>query len=116
MKANYTHRKPLKSLNRKQKRAGCLPTERERAIIMPISLETAQKLASKQMKGLDLFEIRETDTFWYFEYGKMVDNILVPGVPAVSVSKNDGAIDYITVPPLENLDLLNNAKLIKSYI
>ena len=36
-----------------------------------------------------------------------------PGLPIVTVNKTSGNIGFLTIPPLENIDLLNKGKEIK---
>ena len=35
-----------------------------------------------------------------------------PGIPMVSISRDEGKIGYITIPPLENIGILDEGKLI----
>lgn len=41
------------------------------------------------------------------------DNMPVPGTPVVIITKDDGSIDYLDVPPIENLKVLEEAKRIE---
>jgi hypothetical protein len=35
-----------------------------------------------------------------------------PGIPYVAVDKQSGSVDYLTIPPFENLALIQNGKRI----
>lgn len=35
-----------------------------------------------------------------------------PGIPMVTISKTEGKVGYITIPPLENIGILDEGKLI----
>lgn len=74
-----------------------------------IALETAKDIALKQFPGYSVCEIRDIGDKWAFGY-----DTIAPGIPYVCVSKSNGDIDYLTVPPIENLEILEKGKVISS--
>lgn len=74
-----------------------------------IALEAAKDIALKQFPGYSVCEIRDMGNEWAFGY-----DTIVPGIPYVCVSKSNGDIGYLTVPPIENLEILEKGKVIYS--
>ena len=72
-----------------------------------ISLERAKGLAAKDFSEYPIKEIIDLGNRWAFCYDS--GETPVPGVCTVTVKKCDGKIGYLPIPPLENLDVLNNA-------
>ena len=75
-----------------------------------ITLEKAKNIAQKYMYGYPIAEIIDIGECWVFCFNTGIHP--VPGIPAVTVNKKDGVVGVVTVPPLENLDLLDSGEVI----
>lgn len=74
-----------------------------------ITLERAKGIAQKQFPEFPIFDIRDIGGKWAFSY-----DTAAPGIPFVCVSKSNGSVDYLTVPPIENLGIIEKGKIIYS--
>lgn len=74
-----------------------------------ITLDVAKTIAKKEFPDFDIFSIKDIGDRWAFDF-----DASVPGVPIVCVDKLDGAVSWLTIPPLENLDIVDRGKLIYS--
>ena len=74
-----------------------------------ITIEKACELAKKEMKGLNIIGCVDIGDRYAFSFGVDKDNI-PPGTPTVGVAKENGKISYITIPPIENIDILCKGK------
>lgn len=72
-----------------------------------ITLEKAKGIAQKQFPDFPVFDIRDIGSKWAFSY-----DTPIPGIPFVCISKSNGDINYLTVPPIENLKIIENGKVI----
>ena len=72
-----------------------------------ISLERAKGLTAKEFSEYPIKEMIDLGNRWAFCYDS--GETPVPGVCTVTVKKC-----YLPIPPLENLDVLNNGTVIKA--
>lgn len=77
-----------------------------------ISLERAKEIAIQNFSEYPIGEIIDIGNRWAFCYDS--GEPPVPGIPIVTVKKEDGKTGYMTVPPLENLDILSNGTVIET--
>nr|DAW60564.1 MAG TPA: immunity protein [Caudoviricetes sp.] len=75
-----------------------------------ITIAEAKKLAAGSYNEYPIREILDIGDRWAFRYDSGVPP--VPGVPTVTVDKETGEVEWLTVPPLENLALLNAGKVV----
>ncbi len=82
-----------------------------------ISVKEAYEKVKEKSMGFDLLETLETEDKWIFVFGKKCsDGKLYPGTPNITVEKDGGKVDFITIPPVQNLSLLQNAKRVEFEI
>lgn len=76
-----------------------------------VTLKEAYSTAQKEFPGYKLVECVDIGKAYafYFSPGKEA----VPGIPYIAVSKASGSVDYLTIPPVENLALIQKGKKIK---
>ena len=74
-----------------------------------ITVEDACELAKKEMKKLNIIGCVDIGDRYAFFFGLNKDDI-PPGTPIICVSKENGKISYMTIPPIENIDILNGGK------
>lgn len=74
-----------------------------------ITYEEAYKKAKKENEDLKIISCVDIGEKYVFSFGIDKDNI-PPGIPMVSVSKGNAKVEYFTIPPLENIDLLEKGK------
>ena len=77
-----------------------------------ISLKRAKEIAVKEFSEYPIGEIIDIGSRWAFCFDS--GDPPVPGIPVVTVSKEDGKTGYLPVPPLENLDILSNGTVIET--
>ena len=77
-----------------------------------ISLERAKEIAIQNFSEYQIGEIIDIGNRWAFCYDS--GEPPVPGSFIVTVKKEDGKADWMTVPPFENLDILNNGTVIET--
>lgn len=75
-----------------------------------ISLSEAKVIASKSYSEYPVATILDIGDRWAFRHNS--GNPPAPGVPIVTVDKETGAVDWLTIPPLENIALLNAGKVV----
>lgn len=69
-----------------------------------------EKEIKKNFAECDILQIREDKDNYYFEIG--IKNEIIIDIPIIIVSKKNGGIDYLTIPPIENLKKLEKCKII----
>lgn len=77
-----------------------------------ISLKRAKELAVEEFSEYPIGEIIDIGSRWAFCFDS--GEPPVPGIPVVTVSKEDGKTGYLPIPPLENLDILNGGTAIET--
>lgn len=77
-----------------------------------IAIAEAKKLAVKSYGGgkLPIAKILDIGDRWAFKFDS--GEPPVPGIPTITVNKETGAAEWLTIPPIENLDLLNAGKVV----
>lgn len=77
-----------------------------------ITIAEAKKLAIKSYGGgkLPIAGILDIGDRWAFELDS--GDPPMPGVPTITVNKETGEVKELTIPPLENLYLLNSGKVV----
>lgn len=71
-----------------------------------ITLGKAVKIARNTQKYLVVSECVDIGDRYAFSF-ETADGEIPPGTPVVCVAKNNGRVTYMSIPPLENLDILN---------
>lgn len=69
-----------------------------------------EKEIKKNFTECDILQIREDKDNYYFEIG--IKNEIIIDIPIIIIRKKDGGIDYLTIPPIENLKKLEKCKII----
>ena len=69
-----------------------------------------EKEIKKNFTEYDILQIREDKDNYYFEIG--IKNEIIIDIPIIIVNKKNGGIDYLTIPPIENLKKLEKCKII----
>lgn len=75
-----------------------------------IELKAAYEKAHKEFSDYKLIECLDIGNAYafYFSLGDAV-----PGVPYVAVNKESGSVEYLTIPPFENLEIIRKGKKIE---
>ena len=73
-----------------------------------ITIQKARELAKKEMKEYTIIGCVDIGDEYVFSFA--FDGELVPGTPMISVAKKDGKTSYFTIPPVENIAILDNGK------
>lgn len=76
-----------------------------------ISLEKAKEICKNEYSEFPIAEIVDVGGMWAFCFDS--GEPPVPGIPIVTVCKEDGKIGYMTIPPLENIEILENGKVVE---
>lgn len=75
-----------------------------------ISIEKAMKIAKKEIAEYPVDTVMDLGDRWGVSFNS--GDIPVPDIPVVTIDKNNGGIEYLTIPPIENLDVLEAAKVV----
>lgn len=75
-----------------------------------IDLKKAKAICKKEYSEFPIDEIIDIGDMWAFTFDS--GEPPVPGAPIITVRKEDGKVGYITIPPIENLEILNNGTII----
>ena len=82
-----------------------------------MELTNAKLKVEKEIKNnfaeCDILQIREDKDNYYFEIG--IKNEIIIDIPIIIVSKKDGGIDYLTIPPIENINTYEKSKIINKF-
>lgn len=82
-----------------------------------MELKKAKLQVEKEIKNnfaeCDILEIRENKDNYFFRIG--IKNEIIIDIPIIIVSKKDGGIDYLTIPPIENLNTYEKSKIINKF-
>lgn len=75
-----------------------------------ISIQNAITIAEKELTEYPVNEVLDLANNWgvCFDSG----NPPIPGVPVITVHKQTGNIGFLTVPPIENLDIIETADVV----
>lgn len=74
-----------------------------------ITIKEAKTKAKAEMPELEVVSCVDIGNKYAFSFGIDKDNI-PPGTPIVCVNKENGKITHLTIPPIENIAVLENAK------
>ena len=74
-----------------------------------VSWQEGKEIAQKELE-YPILEIWDLGDRWVYVFD--AGSTAVPGIPMVTISKNEGKVGYITIPPLENICVLDEGKLI----
>lgn len=74
-----------------------------------IALKEAYTKAHKEFPEYTLTECVDIGDDFAF-YFSPDDGEAVPGIPYVAVNKETGSVDFLTIPPFDNLELIQNGK------
>lgn len=74
-----------------------------------ITIDTAKIIAQNEFPDFPIYSIIDVGDEWAFDY-----DTPIPGIPFICVSKSNGSVRRLSVPPLENLDIIENGELIYS--
>ncbi len=75
-----------------------------------ITLERAKEIAQLQVPDFYISKIIDIGGEWVFSYD--FGNPVPPGSPIVCISKSNGDVSHMTIPPLENLDILEKGRIV----
>ena len=67
-------------------------------------IRKAKNIAQREFPDYPIAEITDIGDRWVFDYD--TGNPPIPDAPLVTISKDDGELGYMTIPPLENLEIL----------
>jgi hypothetical protein len=76
-----------------------------------ITIQDACKLAQKEMKEFRINECIDIGDKYIFTF--VFEDEMPPGTPMISVVKRNGKISYFTIPPIQNINILNAGKKIE---
>ena len=77
-----------------------------------ITVKDAKNIAKAEMPELEIIACVDIDNKYAFSFGVDKDNI-PPGTPIICVDKTDGKVSHLTIPPIENIAVLENGKEIE---
>ena len=77
-----------------------------------IDLDKAREIAQKEFSEYPVAEIIDIGNRWAFGFDS--GDPPVPGIPYICVSKEKGDVEAMTIPPFENLDILEKGTVIYS--
>lgn len=77
-----------------------------------IELKAAYEKAHKEFPDYKLIECLDIGDAYAF-YFSQSETENIPGVPYVSVDKESGSVEYLTIPPIENLKRIQKGKKIE---
>lgn len=80
-----------------------------------IDIKDAYEKAKLKAENFSLLETRDSGDMWIFIFGsKDRGGKIYPGAPNITVHKQSGETGLLTVPPVTNLKIINNAKIIET--
>ena len=71
-----------------------------------MKFEELKLIAEKYMSDYEIKECTDIGDKYAFSFGNKGDDMLPPGLPIICVNKETGKISELTIPPIENLDIL----------
>ena len=77
-----------------------------------INLQSAMRIAENEMPDLEIKECTDIGNQFAFGFGLKKSDEIPPGTPIICVDKETGKVSEMTIPPLENLDLLSAGTII----
>lgn len=73
-----------------------------------ISNERAINIAKEQFPDFPIYDITDIGEELAFSYD--TGEPPIPGIPFVCVNKNTGDVRYLTIPPIDNIRIIENGK------
>lgn len=75
-----------------------------------ISIEKAIRIAKKEISEYPVDAVVDLHDKWgvFFDSG----DVPAPDIPVITVDKQSGKTGFLTIPPIENLDVLESAKVV----
>lgn len=78
-----------------------------------VTLKKAYEIAKEEANGFELQEVRDAGDMWIFIFTKRMKNgMIYPQSPNITVDKESGVVGKLIIPPIENLHIINKAKVI----
>lgn len=71
-----------------------------------IVFKEVQKIAQRELPDLDIMQCTDIGDRFAFSFGIKATDDVPPGTPIICVDKSNGKVSYLTIPPIETLDLL----------
>ena len=73
-----------------------------------MSLKEIYEIAKKEYENGKLIECKDLGNKYAFMFGPedLDENEMIVDEPYITVDKENGTIDYLTVPPIQNLEIL----------
>lgn len=68
------------------------------------------EIARSEFPDFIVAECTDIGDRYAFGYDVKPPGLLPPGTPTVCVDKESGEISYLTIPPIENLEVLENGR------
>lgn len=79
-----------------------------------VDVREAYEKAKKQATTFELANVKETSEVWIFNFYKLNEKgLYYPQAPIVTVNKETGELGRLVIPPLKNLDILKQARLVE---
>ena len=75
-----------------------------------LSTLRCRPVAADTYSEYPIAEILDIGDRWAFSFDS--GDPPLPGIPTVTVNKETGEVGWLTIPPLENLELLNAGKVV----
>lgn len=69
-----------------------------------LDIREAKEAAQKEFANYPIADVIDIGESWVFEYDTGIPPI--PDTPLVVISKKTGTVGYMTIPPFENLEIL----------
>jgi hypothetical protein len=77
-----------------------------------VNFEELKRIAQNEFEDMVIVSCKDIGNSLAFSY-ETTDGDVIPDVPIVCVDKSDGSIEYMTIPPIENLIKLEKGKEIQ---
>ena len=75
-----------------------------------IPFEKLKSIAAKEMPNMEIKQCTDIGDDYVFSFGTKGTDDVLPGTPFVRIAKDSGKCSFMTIPPIENLDLLEKGK------
>ena len=75
-----------------------------------ILFEELKSIAAKEMPDMEIKQCTDIGNDYVFAFGVNGKDDVLPGTPFVRISKDSGKCSFMTIPPIENLELLEKGK------
>lgn len=75
--------------------------------------EKLKSIAEKEMPDMEVKQCTDIGDEFVFSFGEKGTDEVLPGTPFIRIEKESGKCSFMTVPPIENLELLMKGKEIE---